>query len=58
MTTYLRSVLIADGYFGKTQALHLCQDPTGAVWGVWSGGYITFADPAQGIPALPTVEAR
>ncbi len=50
MTTYLRAVLVHDGYNGATQVLHLCEAEGGKVFGVWTGGWFTYADlaPLQG----------
>lgn len=54
MTTQYREVVtIRDGYYGGTQLLHLCEDTDGRIYGVYSMGYIIFADPSQGIPPLP-----
>ena len=52
-TKYLRTVTIRDGYAGHTQPLYLCEGEDGVVWGVHRSGYITFADPRQGIGPLP-----
>ncbi len=52
MTKYLRTITIRDGYFGATQPLYLCEDANGLVWGVHRCGYITYADPSQGIRPL------
>ena len=51
-TKYLQTITIRDGYNGHTQPLHLCEESDGRIWGVHPRGYITFADPANGIPPL------
>lgn len=54
-TSYLRTIVIRDGYDGATQSLHLCRGPSGITWGVHSAGYITYEDPSQGIGPLHEV---
>ena len=55
-TDFLGTVLIADGYYGKTQVLYLCGEVGGRIWGVYRSGYITFEDPSQGIGPLPVLD--
>ena len=57
MTTYLGPVRIRDGYAGHMQTLHLCREPGGRIWGVCTGGYITWADPARGIGPMDSALA-
>ena len=57
-TTYVRTVVVRDGYQDHVQPLHLCRGPSGVVWGVYPSGYVTWEDPEQGIGPLRELEVR
>ena len=41
-TTFLRSVVVPDGYEGHTQVVYLCETPEGAVLAVHPSGHYTY----------------
>lgn len=55
-TDYIGVAVIPNGYHPASRVtLYLCRAPDGTVWGVHAHGYITYADPAHGIPPLHTL---